>query len=314
MSYRHLTQDERYQIAALHAGGWRISEVARELGRHPSTISRELRRNLTSSRYDARAAVTLASQRRSKGSSHPKIDDAMAARIAAGLSNKLSPEQICGRMRLEGHETTSRTSVYRYVHRCGWRDRLRLPKRRRPYGAGRARRFADRKPLQARPGEAATRERIGHWEADTVRPSRGSGVIVTLVERATGFARVGWCARGTAEEVAAVIEAKLWRLRDHVLSIACDRGSEFANDGAIEKGLSTQVYFADPHAPWQRGCNENFNGLLREYFPRKRDFSTITAEEVQHAEQSLNARPRKRLGFYSPNEVFLGHHVVALRR
>jgi IS30 family transposase len=314
MTYRHLTQDERYQIAALHAGGWRVCGIALELGRHPSTISRELRRNLTSLRYEARAAENVARQRRSSSCSRPKIDEAMAARIDAGLSSKLSPEQICGRMALEGHATTSRTSVYRYVHRRGWRHRLRLPKRRRPYGAGRARRFTDRKSIQTRPPEVASRERIGDWEADTVRPSCGTGVIVTLVERVTGFARVGWCARGTAEEVAAVIETKLWHLRDHVLSITCDRGSEFANDGAIEKGLSTQVYFADPHAPWQRGCNENFNGLLREYFPRSRDFSTITAEEAQHVEQSLNDRPRKRLSYYSPSEAFLGHHVVALRK
>lgn len=314
MTYRHLTQEERYQIAALHGGGWDASEIADELGRHRSTISRELRRNLGTVRYNAKTAQNLPRDRRSHACSHPKIDEAMAARIDAGLSSKLSPEQISGRMALEGQATVSRTSLYRYVHRQNWRHRLRLPKRRRRYGAGRARRFTDRKPIQARPAEVETRERVGDWEADTVRPSQGSGVIVTLVERATGFSRLGWCERGTADDVAAVIDARLWRLRDHVLTLTCDRGSEFANDSDIEKSLSTQVYFADPHAPWQRGSNENFNGLLREHFPRSRDFSTITTDEIQRVEQALNDRPRKRLGYYSPNEVFLGHYVVALRK
>lgn len=313
MSYGHLTLEERYQIAAMRDVKCSVTGIAHQLNRSPSTISRELQRNLIGKTYRAASAQHAALIRRSQGSSHPKIDAAMIQRIGANLHSRLSPEQIFGRSRLEGAPMVSRSSLYRYIHRHNLRHRLRLPKRRRPYGAGRAKRFTDRKPIQQRPPQVQTRERLGDWELDTVRPSQGSGVIVTMVERATGFARLGWCERGTAESVCAVIGARLWFFRRNVLTMTFDRGSEFAYDGVIEKALSAQAYFADPHAPWQRGCNENYNGLLRQYFPRSRDFSTITPKELQQAEDMLNARPRKRLSFLTPAEVFFNYDSLALR-
>jgi transposase, IS30 family len=313
MRYQHLTQDERYQIASGFALSFTNAHIAREIGRHASTVGRERSRNGSGLRYAAQAAQGAAKQRRSQGSSHPQMDAAMIATLHDGLAMRLSPQQIHGRARLLGEPMVGHGSVYRYLHRHGLRHLLRLRKRRRPYGKGRAKRFTDRKSIHQRPAHVATREQLGHWELDTVRPGRGSGVLVTHVERSSGYVRLGWCAGGTAEAVAEVVVARLWRLRRRVLTLTCDRGSEFAEDATIERGLSAQVYFADPHAPWQRGCNENLNGLLRQYFPRSRDFSTITAQELQDVETALNNRPRKRLSFLTPAEVFFNYDRLALR-
>ncbi len=138
-------------------------------------------------------------------------------------------------------------------------------------------------------------------------------MLVTLVERRSGFARIGWSPDGTADAVATSILDRLGRIKRLVHTITCDRGSEFAEDRVLEKHLKSRVYFADPHSPWQRGCNENFNGLLRQMFPRDRDFSTITAQELQAVEDQLNDRPRKRLGYLTPGEVFFNHDHVALQ-
>jgi len=187
----------------------------------------------------------------------------------------------------------SHTTVYRYARQLGLRHHLRHPERRRRYGARSSGRFANRRSIHDRPAAVATRHRVGDWEIDTVRPSTGTGVLVTLVERRSGFARIGWSPDGTAEAVAMCILDRLGRIRRFVHTLTCDRGSEFAEDQTLEKYLKARVYFADPHSPWQRGCNENFNGLLRQFFPRKRDFSTITAQELQAVEDQLNNRPRK---------------------
>jgi len=237
----------------------------------------------------------------------------MCERIDAGLAQRLSPEQIRGRSVLLGEAMVSHTTIYRYVHRHGRRHQLRLPKRRRGYGRGRPKRFTNRKPIQQRPPAVDALARLGDWELDTIRPARGTGVLVTMNERVSGFIRLGWSPSGKAEDVAMAIVARLGRLSQYVYTLTSDRGSEFADDAFIELMLDAAMYFADPHAPWQRARNEHGNGLLREYFPRHRDFSTITAEELQHAEDALNDRPRKRLKFLTPNEVFFNYNRLALQ-
>lgn len=313
MFYRHLTQDERYQIDAMTRAGFSAVAIGQHLQRHPSTIGRERRRNGQGQCYRARRAQQIATERRHHACSHPQLTACMAAHIDLCLGQRLSPEQIHGRSRLLGQPMLSRTSVYRHIHRQGWRHRLRHKRRRRGYGCGRAQRFTDRRSIQQRPAEVVEGTRLGDWELDTVRPSRGRGVLVTINERVSGFVRLGWCAAGKAQEVAFTIAARLARLRKHVHTLTCDRGSEFADDAYLEQALTAQVYFADPHAPWQRGRNENLNGLLREYFPRHRDFETITPEELQQVENALNDRPRKRLSFLTPAEVFFNYQTLALR-
>lgn len=313
MSYRHLTLEQRYQIAALRKAGFSQRHIAHEVGCHPSTIGRELRRNRHQAHYIGSIAHGQARRRRSAASARPRLPAEAMDLIAHGLAKRWSPEQIRGRCALLGSGTVSHTTIYRHLNRRGLRHQLRLPKRRRGYGRVRPQRFTDRKSIQERPPAVAALSRLGDWELDTIRPARGTGVIVTMNERISGFTRLGWSPSGKAEDVAAVIAVRLWPLRRQVQTLTCDRGSEFADDATVERELKAGMYFADPHAPWQRARNENNNGLIREYFPRHMDFSSITFEQLQNAEDALNDRPRKRLKFLTPAEVFFNYDRVALQ-
>lgn len=313
MRYRHLTLEQRYQIAALRRAGFSNRSIAVELDCHPSTIGRELRRNRPGRVYVGSIAHGQAKQRRHRASARPHLPEALRRELVARLIQKHSPEQIRGRLALLRVGQVSHTTIYRYARQLGLRHHLRRPKRRRGYGRQVPARFGDRRPISARPTQVAARSRIGDWEADSVRPARGGGVLVTLVDRRSGFARIGWSPNGTAEQVGLSILGRLGRIKRHVHTITCDRGSEFAGDRELEQHLQTTVYFADPRSPWQRGCNENFNGLLRQFFPRSRDFTTITLVELQAVEDLLNDRPRKRLGYLTPCEVFFNYDHVALQ-
>ena len=313
MTYRHLTQEERYQIDILLRTGFTCSAVAQQLGRHPSTIVRERRRNANAGRYRAEHAQRVSQARRYNASSRPRLLPEVMSQIEQGMSQRWSPVQIQGRCRVLELPVASHTSIYRYIHRHGLRSQLRSPKRRRKYGAQRPDRFADRKPISERPSIVEAGTRLGDWEMDTVRPAKGRGVLVTLNERLSGLLRLGWSPTGKAEDVADTVVSCLMPDRSQVHTLTSDRGSEFADGNLIEISLEAQMYMADPHAPWQRARNENLNGLLRQYFPRKRDFSTITQKEIQAAEDELNQRPRKRHGFLTPLEVFYYYKRVALR-
>lgn len=313
MSYEHLTQGERYQIATLFREGFTRRYIATTLERHPSTITRELRRNRDGLRYQAATAHRLAERRRHAASARPRIAPEVLIELDHGLTQRWSPEQLRGRCRLLGLPVVSHTTLYRHIHRRGWRHRLRLPKRRRGYGRARSQRFADRKSIAQRPLIVAACARLGDWELDTVRPARGRGVLVTMNERVSGLTRLGWSPTGQAQDVAMTIVARLGRLKRYVHTLTSDRGSEFAEGALIEQALQAGMFMADPHAPGQRARNENLNGLVREYFPRNRDFSTITAEELQAAEDALSDRPRKRLQFLTPTEVFFNYDRVALQ-
>ncbi len=313
MSYRHLTLEQRYQIAAQHRVGFSQRRIAETIGCHPSTVSRELRRNRPGKLYVGSIAHGRAKRRRHAASARAHLPEAVRLELIARLQEKHSPDQIRGRLALLCAGQVSHTTVYRYARQLGLRHHLRHPKRRRRYGHRSPGRFADRRSIHERPADVTARSRLGDWEADTVRPACGAGVLVTLVERRSGFARVGWSPDGTAEAVALSVLDRLGRLQRFVHTLTCDRGSEFAEDHLLEKLLKAQVYFAEPHSPWQRGCNENFNGLLRQFFPRKRDFTTITEQELQTVEDQLNDRPRKRLGYLTPSEVFFNYDHVALQ-
>lgn len=313
MTYQHLALEQRYQIAALHRAGYFQKDIAAAIGCHPSTIGRELRRNGGDRGYAGALAHRQATRRRQAASARAHLPESVRLELVSRLGEKHSPDQIRGRLALLKAGQVSHTTVYRYARQLGLRHHLRHPRRRRRYGTRAPGRFADRRSIHERPEIVAPRSRIGDWEADTVRPARGTGVLVTLVERRSGFARIGWSPDGTADAATLTIVGRLERIKRLVHTVTCDRGSEFAGDQMVEKALKTQVYFADPHSPWQRGCNENFNGLLRQFFPRERDFSTISAQELQAVEDQLNDRPRKRLGYLTPGEVFFNHDHVALQ-
>lgn len=307
MGYTHLSQDERYQIQWLHRGGLSTHLIGRELGRAHSTILRELARNAApDGAYEHRAAQRRSVERRHVASARPRITAAQWARVEARLREDWSPQQIAG----SDEVAVSHERIYRHIaddrQRGGtlWRH-LRRRQRRRRHRCGTPRqrqRFGGRR-LAQRPAVVAARRRVGDWEGDTV-VGQGPARVLTLVERKTGFVRLRRLPNGTARAVSLAVAHALHPLRARVHTLTWDNGSEFAEHALIDEMLGARSYFADPYAAWQRGSNENANGLLRQYLPKGSDLDTITDEQLQQIEDRLNRRPRKRLGYRTPQALF----------
>jgi IS30 family transposase len=319
MSYTQLTREQRYQIYALKKAGHTQTATAAILGVHKSSISRELRRNRGGRGYRPGRAHELAAARQ-RAAYRPRISAQTWARVESLLRLEWSPEQIAGRLKLEGRAGVSHERIYRHVYadkRAGGTLHLHLRcqrKRRKRYGKhSRRGQIAGRVGIEERPGVVEARRRVGDWEADTIVGRRGRGAILSLVERKSKLVRLCWVERKGAEEVAAASLTVLSPLAERVLTITSDNGGEFAHHARIARGLGADFYFARPHASWERGVNENTNGLLRQYFPKWHDFATITAAEVEQAVKRLNDRPRKTLGYRTPNEVFYKRRPVALQ-
>jgi len=233
------------------------------------------------------------------------IDDATWRFAQARLREDWSPEQI------SNHAAISIETVYQRVYadkRAGgllWR-RLRCQKlRRKRYGKHDRRGIIpNRQSIDDRPAIVEERSRIGDWEADTIIGKNHKQAIVSLVERKSGYTLIRKVKRKTAREVRKAAVSLLKPYRDKVHTLTSDNGKEFSEHEQIAKALDADFYFANPYASWERGTNENTNGLIRQYFPKNRDFTTITQQEINHAMKRLNNRPRKRLGFLTPAQVF----------
>lgn len=311
MNYTHITQEERYQIYALKKAGMNQTKIAEILGRSASTISRELRRNRGLRGYRPHQAHVKSLERRAVNAR--RIDADTWELVREKLQEEWSPEQISGQFAIS-HET-----VYLHVYadkRNGgvlWK-RLRCQKQRKKrYGKIDHRGIIPhRLSIDDRPCIVETRQRVGDWEADTIIGKRHQMALVSLVERKSGLTLIQRVRRKTAEEVSDAMIQLMQPLKDHVMTITSDNGREFAGHEAVANALSADFYFAHPYASWERGTNENTNGLIRQYFPKDRDFRTITDEEINTAMRRLNHRPRKRHGFKSPHQVFLELTGVAL--
>jgi IS30 family transposase len=319
MSYTQLTREQRYQIYALKKAGHTQTKTAAILGVHKSSISRELRRNRGGRGYRPARAHELA-EARQRAAHGSRISGQTWERVESLLRREWSPEQVAGRLRLEGREAVSHERIYQHVYadqrRGGTLHRhLRCQRQRRKRYGKHSRRgqIAGRVGIEARPAVVDARRRVGDWEADTVVGGRGGRAILSLVERKSKLVRLALVERKGAEEVARSCLAALRPLRDKVLTITSDNGGEFAHHARISAGLGADFYFARPHASWERGVNENTNGLVRQYFPKRHDFSTITQVEVERVVERLNDRPRKTLGYRTPNEVFYKRRPVALQ-
>lgn len=310
MTYTHLTQQERYQIYALREAGHTNKEIAVLLKRSPSTMSRELRRNRGRQGYLPDLAHQRAWARQAINAR--QISKAVWREVCKRLKEQWSPEQI------SAHVNVSHEAIYRYVaadKRGGgnlWKH-LRHPKRRKKrYGSPEKRGvIPNRRLIDERPAVVDLRQRIGDWEVDTVIGKKHRQAIVTLVERKSGFLLMQKVEHRTAQAVGAAMMALLKPYRHRLHTLTSDNGKEFAGHEAISRKLGVDFYFAHPHAPWERGTNENTNGLIRQYFPKQRDFSTISLQEINSVMQRLNNRPRKRLGFLHPTQVFF-NPIVAL--
>ena len=306
MTYKHLSQNERYQIFCLMKEGLNCTEIAKNLGRSTSTISREIVRNKGGRGYRPKQADRLA-QERSVGSRNARrIEPDVLKAAFDRIAEQLSPEQVAAELPIS-HET-----LYQHIYAdkaaggALWRNLRCQKKRKKRYASGVERRgqIVGRRPIHERPANVELRRTVGHWEGDTVIGAGHKQAIVTLVERKSGYAVLMKVNHKTSELVSSAVIKKLEPIRDRVKTITFDNGKEFAEHARIDEALGSKTYFADPFSSWQRGSNENFNGLLRQYIPKKRPLSTVTDEELKMIERRLNNRPRKRLGFKTPNQVF----------
>jgi len=317
--YSQLTLEQRYGIYSLLKTGHTQSEIATVLDVHKSTISREINRNCGQRGYRHKQAHTKATCRR-RGKVRPVIDGSTWSFIELLIKNDWSPEQIHGWMKINMTLTVSHEWIYQYILRdkqAGgslYRHLRCKKKRKKRYGANDRRgNLKNRISIDHRPGVVENRSRIGDWEADTVIGKAHKQAIVSLTERKSGLALFYKVDKRTKEITASAITKLMDSISDRVHTITSDNGKEFAHHEAIAQDLNCDFYFAHPYSSWERGTNENTNGLIRQYFPKLRDFRTINDDEIIHAMKKLNNRPRKRLGFKTPNQVFFGEsYNVAL--
>ncbi|MGH8335922.1 MAG: IS30 family transposase [Gammaproteobacteria bacterium] len=306
MSYTHLSQDERYQIQHLRAGGFSLREIGAELERAATTIGRELRRNPgDGGRYQARVAQRQSAKRRHAASAQARIHpDRWAAVEARLMAEQWSPVQIASEASISHERIYQHIAADRQSGGKLWRH-LRCRKQRRRHRCGTPRqrqRFRGRR-IAERPAIVEDRKRVGDWEGDTI-VGKGLSRVVTLVERNSGLLRMRRVPNGEADTVMRAIVAALHPLEARVHTLTWDNGSEFAEHALIDIALNAKSYFAEPYSSWQRGTNENTNGLVRQYLPKRCDLGAYSDTEIQAIEDKLNQRPRKRLGFRTPQQVF----------
>ncbi len=324
--YRQLTLEQRYQIATLFAMRKTTTEIANAVGTHRTTVYRELRRNgrdgLHKRNYTALAAQQTAGKRRAqKAARSRKIRGDLQRLVELKLRLGWSPEQICGRLKLEHGVSLSHETVYQHVLRDALAGgKLRYSLRHRGYGYRRFRqtRYVRKPPAQVRtiaerPAAANERLQIGHWERDLVVSAKNSSSLLTIVDRKSRLTLIRWVTRPTASIVNAQTLDALSPFTSVNKTLTNDNGSEFKTAAALEASLGIPIYFTDPGAPWQRGTVENTNGLIRQYYPKRTggiaDEFSWCAEAI---EQTLNTRPRKTLGYRTPHEAFFDQKLTLL--
>jgi IS30 family transposase len=314
---RHLTREERDRIAQLLHQGYQQNEIARQINRSPTTVCRELGRNGSGGQYWATQAQETTERRRRERPLTRKLEvPENNQAVRQGLSRGWSPEQIAGRMKLDHPDDrrrqVSHQTIYTWIERDEQRDHWRSFLRRRgkrrqhrkkPAGIG--------APIHGRPEVIEQRLRLGDLEGDTVLGPPGTGGLATLADRKSRYTIIVKIQRKEADHVHQKIKGRLKQLdeeRRHSLTL--DNGSEFARCTRLEKHLDMELYSADPGCPYQRGTNENTNGLIRQYYPKGTDFRDVSHQDVRRVENLINNRPRACLGFKTPYEVFFGNDQV----
>lgn len=317
--YSQLTSEQRYQISALMKTDHTQTEIAEIVGVHKSTISREIRRNTGERGYRPKQAHMKALQRREE-KVHFGILDSTWQRVEQLLRQDWSPEQVSLWLWESGEQTVSHESIYQYIYwdkSCGGdlHTLLRCKKQRRKrYGSYEKRgKLVNQVSIDERPEIVEERSRAGDWELDTIIGKNHKQAIVTITERVQ---RLTYLYKVETKDAKSVEDAIVKRLRKTglpILTLTADNGREFGNHENIARKLNADFYFAHPYSSWERGANENSNGLVRQYFPKGSDFTGITNKELRRVERRLNNRPRKCLDMKTPNQVAFGlHPTVAL--
>ena len=319
MSYTHITHEDRVALATLLRTKHTQEEIARELQKTPRAISKEIERNRDyDGIYRARSAEKKVTRRRIEANQRfHKIENNNILRtyVVAHLKKYWSPEQIAGRwQKNNGIGTICHETIYTWIY-IKRKDlvkylRCRKGKWRRRRGTRireKQREESKKKRIDTRPDVVETRERIGDWEGDTILGGEKTQRILTHVDRKSGYLIADKLDSVTAEGIRETTVKRMARIpRNKRHTITYDNGSEFADHERIERFTGVSVYFAYPYHSWERGTNENTNGLIRQFFPKGSYFDTITQEDVAQVEWLLNNRPRKRLGYSTPREIFNG--------
>ena len=315
MMYHQITFAERYALGVLRRDGLSPAAIARVLGRHRSTISREVRRNGTprDDCYRPQLAEWYARGRCSRSRRNRRFSAADWARVQRLVREDWSPEQIAGRLRADQELAISHETIYRYL----WADKqaggtlfrhLRgaRKQRRKRYGRYDSRgRLAGKRSITTRPPIVDARTQLGHWEGDTVLGASQAGpCVLSLVERKTGYVVLGQLRQRTTVAVNRRATALIQAQAHPVRTITVDNGTEFHGYAAIEQATAAEFYFATPHHAWERGTNENTNGLLRQYLPKGQTMADLTQHDCNRIAAKLNRRPRKRLGYRTPEECY----------
>lgn len=311
MSYKHFTLNERNCLYLLLKNNYSITQIAKEIGKSKSSVSREIKRNSDENgKYEPFNANTLYSERRTVCKRKPRISakSTLYSYIKEKLKRYWSPEMIALSWNKKNPEDTiSFSTIYNAV-KNDYFDGIKVSTHLRRRGKkkyGKRSRFCTIQPehtIHERPKKAEKRSECGHWEGDTVRGAVGKGCLVTFIDRKS---RKLLCAKSDNMSSESVYQAILRAFKDtRPKTITLDNGSEFAKFKDIEKALNTTVYFADPHSPWQRGSNENINDCLRFFYPKGYDFKTLVDEELQKVVDIINSRPRLCLNLHTPNSIF----------
>lgn len=315
--YKQLTSEQRYQISGLKKAGLNQSQIADEVGVHKSTISREFRGNKGRRGWHPKQAQELRDERRKNYANAQRLSLLEWTEVERLIRQDMSPEQVSQRLTLEGGLQISHESIYLHIYadkRCGgdlWRHlRCQKPRRKR-YASGQERRgtIKNRVGIDERPVIVEQKSRIGDWEGDTVIGKNHRGALVTLAERTSRYLLAAQVPDKHASGVTTAVTRLLYPHKSKCYTMTFDNGKEFAKHETIAAELDADVYFAHPYHSWERGLNENSNGLLRQYFPKEMELVKVTQEQVQWAVDRLNHRPRKVLGFRTPFEVFFGKTV-----
>lgn len=318
-TYKQLTYEQRCQIYVLKESDMSQQKIADSIGTSQSAISRELKRNTGKRGYRYKQAQRKSDERRAKAAKAVKMMPDMILLIKSKLRKKWSPEQVSGWLLTEQGVRLSHETIYQHI----WADKAAggelyryLRRRGKAYQsrsksqAGRGH-IKNRVGIEERPAIVDEKGRMGDWEIDLVIGKGHSGALVTIVERETSFTVSMRINDKSAKTVTAATIALLEPYKDLVHTITADNGKEFAYHEEMTEALDAQVYFADPYSSWQRGLNENTNGLLRQYWPKSTDFKKVTANEVTAVIINLNDRPRKKLGYKTPSKL-MAEHMAAI--
>lgn len=320
MKYQHLTIEEREKLQTLWWQRLSVRTIAKEIGRSPSSISRELRRNFPSEHkvYTPRIAHSRAlAKRKCRGRKERLKNDRIRNYVFRHLKLRWSPEQISGRLKKDLNELISPEAIYQYIYHTeinhhvtgeDFRVYLRHQRRRRvPHGSRRCQRifvFKGRS-IDERPLVVNERKRVGDWEGDSVESADHKPGVNTLVERKVGLVFISRLKNKTSEATTEVMEKRFEVVPKKLKkTVTLDNGFENTDWQGIERRTGLKCYHAHPYHSWERGTNENTNGLIRDYFPKKTDFDTVSDEEIQWVEYQLNSRPRKRLNWLTPLEAW----------